>query len=157
MRLKNYNYLVALIPLTFILGGCLFPVMWSKPGYIISIEVQKTNKKAASSLEDALKELSFDMLEERRKGERCDLYSRRVVVDKRIEHPYVRTVVCYSADQESDQLNDFRILIYNDWDGQDSQLKKEIDKVADILIAELKKLVGEENIKVERKATSPPF
>lgn len=131
--------------------------MWSNPGYMVSIDVQEISKKDGHSVEAVIKAQNYITTGERFTNIRCVWYKKTIITDKLIEKPYVKTAVCFNEESDSDMAKDFSILIMNEWQGQYPQLKQEIDSIADILIAELKKLVGEENIKVERKATGPPF
>ena len=151
-------YSIGMILLLFgLLHGCLFPAMWSNPGYMISIEIQKVNKKDAVLVESVLREHNFNVSKQHVTGERCVWYKKEIHINGQIEYPYIKAAVCFDEIPGQDITKDFRILIMNEWQGKAPQLKHEIDSIADILIAELKKLVGEENIKVERKATGPPF
>ena len=157
MRSKKHYSKVLITLLFMMLQGCLFPVMWSNPGYMVSIEAQKIYKKDVVLFEDVLKEHNFNTSAKRGTSIICVWYKKDMSTGRRLEHPFVKTAVCYNEVPGTDMVKDFSFLIMNEWDGQDPELKQEIDSIADILIAELRKLVCTENITVERKATGPPF
>jgi len=148
---------IAQLLIFMILHGCFFPVMWSTPGYMVSIESQKVNKKDAAVIEGVLSEHDFNAAAKRVTDERCVWYKKDIAAGKQIDHPYVKVGVCYDDGPGKDIVKDFRILVMNAWEGRNAQLKQEIDSIADILITELKKLVRAENIAVRRKTTGPPF
>ena len=60
MRLKKLYSTVSITLVFMMLHGCLFPVMWSNPGYMVSIEAKKIYKKDVVLFEDILKEHNFD-------------------------------------------------------------------------------------------------
>jgi len=157
VRLKKLYSTVSITLVFMMLHGCLFPVMWSNPGYMVSIEAKKIYKKDVVLFEDILKEHNFDTAVKRETSIICVWHKKDMSTGRQIKHPFVKTAVCYNEIPGTDMMKDFSFLIMNEWEGQDPELKHEIDSIANILIAELKKLVGEENIRVERKATGPPF
>ena len=152
---KPYIKWVILL-LCMILHGCLIPGIWSNPGYAANIKVQNIYKQDISLIETILAENNFKWAARPVGSKECDWYAKNIIGDQ-LKHPLVEIGICFNTEDKADPIKYFKILIFNDFKGQDPQLKQEIDSIADILTAELKKLVGEENIKVERKATSPPF
>jgi hypothetical protein len=143
--------------LVMTLQGCPFPVMWSNPGYMVSIEIPKLNRKDVALAGSVLRDHSFNTVSSRVAGERCTWYKKEVLTSEQSDYPFVKAAVCFDETEGTDTVRDFRVLIMNEWQGKEPQLKQEIDSTADILIAELKKLSREEKITVERKATGPPF
>ncbi len=143
------------------LGGCLFPVMWNKPGYGISLTVPAIHKDAITSIKNTLKAENFELTSEKQFYVR-DLfsYSKNIAdLATKVDHPYISLTFSYDKikGQIPEQVTSFTIGIGNEWNGQQPQLKRQMDRTADILISELKKFVGQENITVERTAIGPPF
>jgi len=153
-------YIISIIFLSLITAtvcGCISSKMFSYPGYMISIEIKNISTRNVGIMEKIIKEIGFNIVEERNKTERCDLYSMKIGLDNQLKHPYIRTVVCYSKGESADIVNDFRILIINAWEGNAPLLKEKIDSIGDFLLVELKNTVGDNNIIIERKTTGPPF
>jgi len=124
---------------------------------MINLEGNKISAGNIRQMEEIIKEKGFAMIGERNGNERCDLYSKNVVLGEQIRHPYIRLSVCYSKKSDVDMINDFRMLIINAWEGNSPLLKEEIDRVGDVLFTELKKTVSDNTIKIERNTTAPPF
>ena len=146
---------IELIALT--IYGCISHKMFGYPGYMVSIEGKNMSVRDIGIMEKTIKERDFAMVEERNKGERCDLYSKYISSNKQIKHSYIKIVVCYSKEESADRINNFKMLVINAWEGNDPSLKGKIDSIGDVLYAELKKTVGDNNIKIERNTTGPPF
>jgi hypothetical protein len=135
--------------------------MWSKPGYGISITVPMVHKDAITSIQNTLRTEEFELKSEKEFYVR-DLfsYSKDITnVAKKVDHPYILLTLSYDKvkGQIAEQVTSFKIGMGNEWDGQQPQLKQEMDRTADILISELTKIIGKENIIVERTAIGPPF
>jgi hypothetical protein len=156
MNTKLFLKLATLL-LFMMVHGCFFPVFWGNPGYMVTIEIQRIAGKDAIVVEKVLRNYDFKTLSPRLSGERCVWFRKEIPTSRQIEYPFVKAAVCFEGTDGQDVVKDFRILIMNEWQGKDAQLQREIDSTADILIAELLKLVGKENIAVTRKATGPPF
>ena len=74
MSMKKPYSIGMILLLLGLLHGCLFPAMWSNPGYMISIEIQKVNKKDVVLVESVLREHNFNMATQHVTGERCVWY-----------------------------------------------------------------------------------
>ena len=159
MRTKYVGRIVLFIPLLMMGYGCLFPVMWGKPGYGISIDVPIIHKDAIDSVQNALRAEDFELKAEKDFNWKRDFsYIKYVAaVSKNVDHPYINLTLSYEKGQTPEQMTSFSIGMGNEWEGQQPQLKQEMDNTANLIIAELKKHVGEANITVERKAIGPPF
>ena len=138
-----------------LLNGCIFPVMWGNPGYMIDIEAKKINRENVKKLEQSVRDQNYNLFTE--SNNRCIQFSKVVTADKQIKHPYVGILICYDENKEFGQITEFGTLIINEWEGQRPEIKQEINRMGDLLYDELVKFVGEENLTIERKATGPPF
>jgi len=133
-----------------LLTGCLFPAMWGKPGYGISIDVSMLHKDAVDSVRNALIAEGFEL----RTGEdfnwkRDFSYSKYVsTASKKVDHPYINLTLSYEKGQFPEQMTSFSIGLGNEWEGQHPQLKQEMDRIADIIISILRGSVDEENITI---------
>jgi hypothetical protein len=132
--------------------------MWSNPGFMIDIEAEEINKKDIEILELSLKDQNYSLFSTREKENfGCNQYSKAITADEQIKHPAVTVLICYDDNKELGRITKFGILIMNEWEGQKPQIKQEIQRIGNILYAELIELVGKENVTIERKATGPPF
>jgi hypothetical protein len=162
MRTKRISKLLTAITSLFIalfLGGCLFPMMWGKPGYGISIDVPIISKDAVDSIQNALIAEEFELRAEKDFNWKRDFsYSKYVAAEsKKVDHPYINLTLSYEKGQSPERVTAFSIGLGNEWEGQQPQMKHEMDRIADIIISILRGSVGQENITVERKAIGPPF
>jgi hypothetical protein len=160
MKTKRMNKLPRTIIVLFIallLSGCLFPVMWSKTGYGISINVPIIHKDLIASIQNTLRAEEFELKTDNDyKWKREFTYNKYVAAAfKKVEDPYIHLTLSYETyekGQTAEQVTSFQIGMGN-MDGQQTQLKQEMDRIADIMVSVLRGSVGEENITVERKAT----
>lgn len=156
---KNIAFLLESVLPCFLLltcYGCLFPVMWTKTGYAIRINIPIIHKDVIASTQNTLRAEDFELRTENDfKWKREFLYSKYVSsASNKVEDPYIHLTLSYETyekGQTADQVTSFRIGLGN-VDGQQTQLKQEMDRIADIIISVLRSRVGEENIIVERKA-----
>ncbi len=119
------------------------------------------HKDAITSMRNTLKAEGFELKSEKEFYVR-DLfsYSKYIAnVAKKADHPYILLTFSYDKvkGQIAEQVTSFSIGMGNEWEGQQPQLKQEMERTADILTSELKKFVGPADITVERKAIGPPF
>ena len=142
---------VGLVPL---LNGCIFPVMWSNPGYEINLKSSKVMNDYVILVKQLLEWEGYGYLA---KSERCFQYSKVIVNEEEINHPDVGVLVCFDKAKEYEEVKRFNVLIANFWQGQEPIFKQEIDRMGDILYEKLVELIGKENITIERRATGPPF
>ena len=159
MIIKYFGRIILIIPFLLMGYGCIFPMMWGKPGYGISIDVPIIHKDTIDSVRNALIAEGFELKAEEDFNWKRDISFRKYIAtaSKQVDHPYINLTLSYEKGQTPEQMKSFSIGMGNEWEGQQPQMKQEIDKTADILIAVLRRFVGEEDIKVERKATGPPF
>lgn len=139
------------------LNGCVFPVMWSNPGFMIDIDVEKIKKEQILTLESLLINQDYNLFSARRKDKRCVQYSKIITTDKQTEHPVVDVLLCYDENKELDKIAKFGVLIINAWEGQRPEIKNEINRIGNIMYDELTTMVGKDNISIKRKTTGPPF
>ncbi len=136
--------------------------MWTKTGYHVTIDVPITDKDVIASIQNTLRAEDFELQDEKDfKWKREFSYSKFVSTSsKKVDDPYIHLTLSYETHrkgQTAEQITSFHIGMGN-VDGQLTQLKQEIDRIADIIISVLRSRVGEEDITVERKpAPGRPF
>lgn len=153
--IRNYIFVFIGYSVVLILYGCfLHPVIG--PGYSVDIKVDNNETlkvRDIKFLEDIIAAENF--IERRITGSdsrECIYY----VKDK----PQIQVGYCY--DREKDLVNDtqgirnLRVLVSNNWKGQNPELKQEIDRLTDIFYKKLSNRFGKENIQIERRRTGPP-
>jgi hypothetical protein len=166
-RAINRNNLRAL--LSFIMGllfhGCLLHPI-AGPGYVIDIRV------VSSAVVDRghMKHLEAVAATEKFVGKRISLSGRRTCLYfgrdldepqfRQLDYKFIQLGYCYDIDNITngdEGLRNVRVFIDNDWQGQASIIKQEIDRLGNVFYQELANLVGKENVIIERRRTGPPF
>jgi len=158
-------YAMAFLIIVLLLNGCfLHPVLGS--GYIVDIKVLEDitiEDKDIAQLQQIAKTEKFISKQTPSPDKRECLYFGNDLEASKFRHLNYRFIVlgyCYDKGKSSDTdkvLGNLRVLIYNDWEGQDSVLKQEIDRLGDVFYGELAAKFGRANVKIERRRTGPPF
>ncbi len=152
--IKRYMYFFT--GWSFVLQGCFLHSVIG-PGYAVDIKVTCNE---TLKIED-IKFLEDIVTTEGFKGKRVTPSDKWECVHFIKDKPQIQ--VGYSYDREkhlvdnAQVIRNLRVMVSNDWKGQEPALKQEIDRLADIFYKELSNRLGIENIHVERMRTGPPF
>jgi len=148
-----------IILVIFTLSGC------SNPGYSTRIDI---SEKAGATKGDfflitsILQSKSYDTLMDEEKGLH-KIESYKIKLDEKkfsgIERKYIGLAVEYWCTEErtfeQNALCKIQVRIGNPWEGKKTVLKNEIDKITDLVVANLSERFSESKIKVRRAYSSP--
>lgn len=126
------------------------------PGYAVDIKVSSDRLLKIADI----KFIENIVTTEAFHGKRITPSDKRECVHFVKDTPQIQVGYCYDKTKtlsDGDGIKNFRLLISNDWKGQESSLKQEIDRLGDVFYKELADRFGKENVKLERRRTGPPF
>ena len=138
-----------------LLSGCVLTAMTGNPGYEISMMVPIIQKDDIDSIKKTIEKQNYILNDEIEKDGRIFLSYRKDIStpNRKITRPYIFVWISFNKER----MTIFRIEIRNEWSGQESLLKHEMDRIADIIYSELKSRVGQENITIDRRPVGQPF
>lgn len=77
------------------------------------------------------------------------------------QYKFVNLYWCYDFEESTDGINrpvkNLRLGIDNDWGGQESLIKQEIDRLGSVFYQELVSRFNSNNVRLERGRSGPPF
>lgn len=167
--IKNAIYICLFLAIILLLTGCILtPIIGS--GYTVSISVRDDVHPKVADIEFLDKVAENERFANRRissspTGNRDCVHYYRDLESSQFQHlqryKFISLGYCYDFQQPladtKQNIEPFYVNIANDWAGQDSSIKQEIDRLADIFYRELSNRFGKENIKIKRRRTGPPF
>jgi hypothetical protein len=143
----------------FLFIGC------SNPGYSVRINIDhnaKANESDIQQIQNCFLNTDHEVVMVKKKdfwkieSYKINLKSKRF---EQLEHNYINFAVEYHYDQKKTSgkqiIKDIEVRIGNSWEGKNPILKKEIDKVADCVLNQLKGRIGDSYISIDRRYTGP--
>lgn len=141
--------------LFFILNGCIFhPVIG--PGYAYNIELNAdVILKDTDFLENIIQSEKFG----RKRTSISSPATECMAYVK--EDSLIQIVYCYDKEQnvgEKTQIvKNFGISIFDNWRGQEQEIKQEINRIGHIISENMASRFGKDKIQIKNRRTGPPF
>lgn len=154
--INKYTVFFVLLPATIILNGCLLHSSIG-PGYAVDIKVADNKTLTINDINFFDEIVTY-----------CGFSNKRVTSSDKWEcanfirdSPQVQVGYCYDRVQHMPNsiqgIAHLKLVISNDWKGQEPTLKEKIDSFGDIFYKKLIDRFGKENVRIEKRRTSPPF
>lgn len=142
-----------------LLSGCLLTAMIGKPGYGIDIYVPIVHKDIIEFARNALMAEDFKLIDEKDYNWKREIRFKKYIAptSERDYRNFIYLELSYEKGQTPELMASLRIGMGNAWVGQQPQFKQEMERLTNIIISVLGSSMGEEDIKIERSVTGPPF